>query len=476
MSAVLDRNASAAMERIARWRREGPARFAVDALGVPEAWDPVKKEGVLPWQWEASRKLVARKRLSVRSGKGVGKSAFLAWTILWFLCCFFPTKGACTAPTATQMSDVLWAELSMWHRRLKERMPALGEKFEWKSDEFCLLEAPKESFVVARTAREEKPEALQGVHQKHTLIIADEASGVADAIFEAGRGALSGENAYVVLASNPTRLSGLFYRTHHELGPLWETMQVNGEDVPLQTQAFRDEIIYEYGRDSNYYRVNVTGEFPSAEDDVVIPASLTAAALKRDVEPFGPRVWGLDVARFGSDRCVLVKRCENATLEPHKAWGGMDTMQTAGKVYAEWLNTPPEHRPHAIMVDVIGIGAGVCDRLQHLDLPALGINVAEEASCEEAYLRMRDELWFKARRWLERKDCRMVEDKTLTGELSLPKYSFTQTGKIKVESKDEMRKRYPRSPDVADAFCLTFALAAEHRGKQAYEPQAFADS
>ena len=467
---------SQAREQIARWRKGGPALFAVEALGVPKEWDTKTKRGVLPWQWKASAKLVEKMRLSIRAGKGVGKSAFLAWTILSFHTCYFPAKAGCTAPTATQMSDVLWAELSLWHRALRDRYPSLGEKFEWKVDAFVMKEAPQESFAVARTARPEKPEALQGLHSKHVLVIVDEASGVDDAIFDAGRGAMAGENCFVVFASNPTRLSGLFYKTHNELAPLWETLQVNGEDVPLQTQQFRDEIIYEYGRDSNYYRVNVTGDFPTAEDDVVIPKPLCEAALKRDVKPYGTRVWGVDIARFGSDRCVLVKRCENATLEPHISWGGMDTMQSAGKIFFEWKNTPAHERPVSIIVDVIGIGSGVVDRLIELDLPVIGLNVAELASVEDQFMRSRDEVWWRARQWLEKRACKLVEDKVLMAELSLPTYTFTSNGKIKVESKDEMRKRYPRSPDVADAFCLTFADAAYHRGPSAYEPQLFPDS
>ena len=94
----------------------------------------------------------------------------------------------------------------------------------------------------------------------------------------------------------------------------------------------------------------------------------------------------------------------------------------------------------------------------------------------ELYLRLRDELWFKARKWLEKKDVKLFPDETLIAELSLPKYKITSTGKLQVESKDEMKKRYPQSPDCADAFCLTFMQAAEHRGKQSYEPQFFADT
>ena len=464
-------------EKALAWRKGGPALFAVEALGLPPKWDPVAKEGVQEWQWEASDILVKRGRLSVRSGHNVGKSAFLSWCILWGHTCFFPVKGGCTAPTATQMSDVLWAELSKWHRVLSERLPLLGGKFAWKSDTFEMVEAPKESFSVARTARPEKPDALQGLHAHKgiVLVIVDEAPGVADGIFEAARGALADENSYAILAGNPTRLEGLFFETHHKLKPLWGTIQVNGETSPLQTQQFRDEIAFQYGKDSNVYRVHVQGEFPLEEADTVIPMSLCSAALVRDVQPHGKPIWGVDVARFGSDRTVLIKRCTNATLAAHVSWSGQDTMQTAGKVFAEWNATLPEDRPANIFVDVIGIGAGVADRLLELELPVVMVNVAESASVDDKYARLRDELWFRARAWLDKKNCKLVPDDILIAELSLPKYSFTSSGKIKVESKDEMKKRHPRSPDVADAFCLTFGDAAEYHGKQSYDPPHYED-
>ncbi len=470
-----DRELREARERIARWRAEGPARFAVEALGIPEKWNPVEKRGVLGWWWEASKHLVVTRRLTIRSGHGVGKSAFLAISILWFMICYFPCKIPCTAPTAHQLSDVLWAELAKWHRILTEASPALGELFEWTTDEFRLKEAPKESFAVARTARQEKPEALQGFHSDNLLIEADEASGIADVIFEVGQGSLSSDGSFVILTGNPTRREGFFFRTHTELRDRWAVMHVSGEDGELVDAQFRDDMAHQYGKDSNVYRVRVKGDFPTTEDDVVIPLDLLEAAAMREVTAHGKPVWGVDVARFGGDRTVLVKRVTNATLEKHKSWSGVDTMQTAGRVYAEWLDTPPEDRPESVFVDVIGIGAGVADRLQELGMPAIGVNVAESASIDDRYARLRDELWFNARRWFERKNCKLVDDPTLIAELSLPRYGFTSSGKLKVESKDDLKKRYPRSPDVADALVLTFGQVAEHKGRQSYEPESFED-
>ena len=104
-------------------------------------------------------------------------------------------------------------------------------------------------------------------------------------------------------------------------------------------------------------------------------------------------------------------------------------------------------------------------------LPVAAVNVAESASVSERFSRLRDELWFNARDWLSKRHCMLVKDDTLIAELSLPKYSFTSNGKIKVESKDELKKRYPQSPDVADALVLTFANQAITRGPGSYEPQ-----
>jgi hypothetical protein len=121
----------------------------------------------------------------------------------------------------------------------------------------------------------------------------------------------------------------------------------------------------------------------------------------------------------------------------------------------------PSERPDEILVDVIGLGAGVVDRLRELKLPARGINVGESASMKEAYMNLRAELWFKAREWLEEKSCTFAPELgTLRDELVVPRYTFTSSGKIQAESKADMKKRGHKSPNHADAFVLTFASNA----------------
>ena len=131
-------------------------------------------------------------------------------------------------------------------------------------------------------------------------------------------------------------------------------------------------------------------------------------------------------------------------------------------------SVPYKDRPSEILIDSIGLGAGVVDRLVELDMPARGINVAESSSMSDRYMRLRDELWFKCREWLEQKDCAIPDQDELVMELTAVQYEILSSGKFKVESKDQMKKRGFRSPDVADALMLTFAgLAVRASGSGA---------
>jgi phage terminase large subunit len=318
--------------------------------------------------------------------------------------------------------------------------------------------AEEESFAAGRVSRPETPEAFAGYHSPNMLLLGDEASGIAEPIFEVGIGAMSTPNARMALASNPTRPNGFFFETHHRLRDRWATIRVNSEDVPRATGHIAD-VIAVYGKDSNVYRVRVLGDFPTSEDDSVIPLHLCEAAIARDVQPSDAyrTVWGVDVARFGDDRTALAKRKGNVLLEPVKSWRGKDTMQTSGLLMDEWNETHKPDRPSEIIVDVIGMGAGVVDRLRELGLPVRGLNVAEQASAAERYMRLRDELWFRARNWLAGLDVKIPKDDALIAELVAPKYAVSSSGKVQVERKEEMKRRGLSSPDLADAFIHTFA-------------------
>lgn len=423
------------------------------------------------------------RRIAKRSGHGPGKTTTLAWIILHHAVFRFPQKTVATAPTSKQLFDALYAETVKWYNRL----PPDLQVFEVKAEEFTHLAAPKESFISFRTSSADKPEALAGVHEEWVLLIVDEASAVPEPIFESASGSMSGLNAITILTGNPTRRTGTFYDVFHrpEMMAMWTRFHTSGVGHPNVNPDYPKQIAAQYGENSNAYRVRVLGEFPLVDDDTVISFELLDAALKRDVNPLIVRpIWGVDVARKGKDASALAKRLGNVLMEPVKDWRGKDTMQTVGIIKNEWDNTLPSMRPSEINVDLIGIGAGVADRLRELGLPVRGINVSESASMSGRYNNLRSELWFKGRQWFEKKDCALNgtgwareqrqntwvwvvkpgadwQDDILAAELGMPTFDYTTNGKVIVEPKKLTIKRTGEdSPNRADAFLLTLASDA----------------
>ncbi len=410
------------------------------------------------------------RRLSIRSGHGVGKSTCAASLMVWFLLTRYPAKIVVTAPTASQLYDALFAEVK---RRIKEMPKALSQLLDMTTDRIVLKASPTEAFISARTSSKERPEAMAGVHSENVLLIFDEASGIPEEVFESAAGSMSGHNATTLLLGNPIRTSGMFYRTQTELAADWWTRAVSCYDNPLVSEDFIKDMGTRYGEESNAFRCRVLGEFPMAEEDTLIPMHLVEAAIERDIKPAAtmPVVWGLDIARQGMDRTALCKRRGNILLEPVKTWRDKDLMETVGLVLNEYETTPYQDKPQEILADIIGIGAGVVDRINELDIcPCRGVNVAEASPLKEKYNRLRDQLWAECKQWFEERECRIPKDDTLIAELTTPKFNFTTTGKLKVEAKQDMKKRGFASPDVADALILTFASSATtaFKGNQRY--------
>jgi hypothetical protein len=431
------------------------------------------------------------RKIAVKSGHGVGKTTVLAWLIVHQQLTYLPQKAVCTAPTSAQLFDALWADVGVWVSRLPEHLRAL---LEHQSEKLIYLPSPDESFTSVRTSRAEAPDALQGIHSDRVLLIGDEASGIPDAVFEASVGSMSGHDAVMILTGNPVRRSGLFFRVFEEMLEGWSRMTVSCLDSPRVAPAFVQQIVDDYGIDSNAYRVRVLGEFPLAEDDVYIPWELVEAARTRDIaeDPLVRPIWGLDCARMGDDASVLIKRRGRVVRDDIREWRKKDTMELAGLVKAEWDATPERDRPSMICIDSIGIGAGVADRLREQGLPVFDVNVGElPAIFEEHCLNLRAELWRKMKEWFLQRDVklphynkRMSQEteewfrsqglvpelvplsrsrlwERLQKDITAPTFKFTSSGKLQIEGKAEMKKRLRRSPDFADALVLTFAVDVE---------------
>ncbi len=436
-----------------------PVAFVEEVLGVTPD----------PWQRQLLGLLAkGERKVSVRSGHGTGKSTAASWAMLWYMLTRVPVKVVVTAPTASQLFDALFGECRRWAKLLP---PAIGELLEIKSDRIELKSSREEAFISARTSRAEQPDALQGIHAEYVLLVVDEAPGVSEAVFESAGGSMSGHNATTLLLGNPTKTQGYFYDTFNRLSSEWKNLHVSCLDSPRVSAEYVNEMKSRYGEGSNAYRVRVLGEFPLADDDTLISLELAQTAMDRDVvqNPGAPILWGLDVARYGTDSSALCKRQGNVVLEPVKTWRNLDLMSLTGAVLHEYEMADYKSKPAEILVDSIGLGAGVVDRLRELKVPCRGINVGESPAVKGQYMNLRAELWGKAKTWLEARDCKLPRDERLVNELSSPRYSFMSNGKLKLESKDDMKRRGLASPDVADAFVLTFASEAATAGG-AYAP------
>ncbi len=423
---------------------ERPSRSPVG----PELWQGDLLEDV------ATAKKEGKRRFSIKSGHGTGKSTTEAWLILWFVLFHRDLKVPVTANSQDQLRDILWAEIAKWHRELP---PFLKDMVEVSAERVFVKADPEGAFAVARTARPEKPEALQGFHAGTLAFFIDEASGVEDVIFETAGGSLSSEHSWVFMFANPTRPSGYFYNSHNKNRSTWRCYTIPCSASSRVSPNYPMEMAHEYGEGSNVFRIRVQGEFPLSDDNSVISLGMVEPSIGREVSPSGvSEVWGLDVARFGDDTTALAKRFGNTLCEPIKEWKKLDLMQICGLVVSEFRLA--KRRPASINVDVIGLGAGVVDRLNELGLPVRGVNVAESPAVDgHLYMRQRDELWFRAKEWFETRAVSIPRDDGLIEELIGPTYKIESSGKLKVESKDDMKKRGVKSPNKADAFCLTFA-------------------
>jgi len=434
-----------------------------DHNGNPPSFDP--------WQLDALFQFGEGHRgISIAACHGPGKTAVSAWCIVYSLLFRHPLRAVATAPSRGQIEGAMMSEIVKWI----SKMPmVLQNLLEVKAMSVVLRAKPKTVYFEARTARPENPEALQGIHEDegHVLLIVDEASGVHEKIFESAGGSMSGHNCQTILMSNPTRTSGFFFNTHHKEKDRWFTIRISHEDSSRVTDEFVEDMALRYGRDSNTFRVRAMGLFPRSDLDALIPFEVVQSARDRDIvvpKNIG-KVWGVDVARFGDDSTVIVKR-SNIAVDPEIViWDQQDTMATSNRILAMYREEPQETKPSEILVDVIGMGAAVVDRLYELGLPVRGINVSERSQYSDRYVNLRTELWFLTREWLEGRNnklpncdgtCRDVQSCTherLAAELTTLRYDVTSGGKFNAESKRDLKKRGYKSPDVADALVLTFA-------------------
>ncbi len=444
--------------------RKNPVLFAKEVL----QFEPDE------WQHKALMDLAENPKVAIKSGQGVGKTGLEAAALLWFLCCYPYPRIVATAPTKQQLHDVLWSEISKW----MSKSPLLSGILKWTKTYIYMIGNEKRWFAVARTAT--KPENMQGFHEDNMLFIVDEASGVADPIMEAILGTLSGKNNKLLLCGNPTRTSGTFYDAFHNDKAQYKYHTVSSRNSPRTNKDNIASLDRKYGKQSNVVRVRVDGEFPEQDDDVFIPFSLIENSTMTEFSPQKiPNLIhiGCDVARFGDDKTVIgYKIDEKVTF--YKKCQGQDTMKTADDIILlgeqlvmKYQLAPTKDIPIPVKVDDGGVGGGVVDRLRQIKR-----NNPERFWWLEVYpvkfgQRIKHKYYHDSTTYMmavvkkllqpydEQGNEKPVElilpnDNDLVAQLSVRKYELTEVSKIKIESKETMKKRGLPSPDEADCVLL----------------------
>lgn len=402
-------------------------------------------------------------REAVASGHGIGKTALVAWIILWAMSTRPHLNGVVTANTSNQLATKTWRELSLWHKRALN-----AHWFKWTATRFTHKDHPETWFVAAVPNTEQNSEAFAGTHAKHVLMIYDEASAIPDVIWEVSEGAMTTPRAMWFCYGNPTRNTGRFRTCFQADRHRWHTEQIDSRTCKMTNKAELQEWVDTYGEDSDFVRVRVKGQFPRAGTMQFIPSDLVDLAMRADAEYESyflmPTIFGGDVARYGDDKSVAVLRQGRKIVRMWK-FRELNTMQLSTE-YAAILR---EYKPDAAFVDELGIGAGVVDRLRMLGHEIIGVNVGKEAEKKELYYNKRSEIWARMRAWLV-DGADLPNDSELKDALIGVEYGFDKKERTQLERKKDMKARGLPSPDEGDAIALTFTDPVVAKRYQSFEP------
>jgi hypothetical protein len=461
--------------------------------GIKKDWfQPFEKGKHITWQqWiillciEKALLGKAPSKISVVSGRGIGKSSIIALIIIWFLFSFPNSQVPCTAVTADQLSEAMWKELSVW----LDKMPVnIKSRFELSSDHLRVKEAPLKWFARARTASKERPEALSGVHADWIFAFIDEASAVHEKVFEMGQGILTSPNAFMLMISNGTTGSGYFYRSHHENSASYQCLSFDSMDSPIVNLKYVQSIIDEYCanispeqyNEVTEYRVNVSGLFPKAgvmDEKGYIPLLEEKDIIEEggDYTYVGHKLMGVDPAGDGDDTAAFVGRDRVRMNVLHEEQ--LSTPITiASKILtlAEKIGIDVEDFMD-IIIDAFGVGHNVS---QEVAIMTKGkgrtypVNTGSSCELEEdrlLFINQRAEGYWKMRTWIKKGGVIGIYPGFKKELLSI---KYRRVGdKIQIEPKLDMKKRGIKSPNLADAAANTFLREMNSRFMTPYEAE-----
>ena len=402
-------------------------------------------------QVEILKAMSRSRRVSVVGCNGSGKDWAAARVVLWWMNTRHPAKAIVTGPTARQVDDIVWNEIRYAYGNAQDRLA--GRMF--RTSRYALDE---QSFALGFATN--SPYNLQGFHSPNLLVVITEAHAVDDGDMDAIRRL---NPTRLLMTGNPFVTAGVFYDSHHSRRELYKTVQIGAFDTPnvkarrvlVPGMVTRRDIADrkdEWGDDSPLYVGGVLGQFPDDLEETAVPLRAATEAARRELKAEGPVVLGCDVARFGHDKTVVVRRQGQVARIVWRV-RGHDTMETVGflKRYCD------EHRIDSIVVDDTGVGGGVVDRLREVRPRGARVVAFKGGASPESdgyFMNRVGEVWWIMRQAYIAGELDTDDDPALIGQVASRGYKRESDGRIHLQSKYKMRK----SPDEADALAMTFAV------------------
>jgi len=423
--------------------------------------------------------------ISIMAGQGTGKDGWTAWFIQWFLFCFKNVLIPCTAPSADQLKNILWTEVSRWLNRTGNDgkalvSPMIKDKIVVQNDR--IYRKPGKggditNFAFPKTANpkddaEAQAKTLYGFHDIHMAIIADDAAGILDPVFKPLEGTVTKDCNFVILLFNPIFNTGFAIET--QTGPFahkWIRLHWDSEESELVTRQHIKDMEEKYGRESNTFRTLVKGLPPIADNDSIIPYAWVMEATKREITPdeYEPRIGGCDPGAGGDNTVIRIRHGLKVEEKRYK-FSSPNSIEVGDWAAAIAL----EEQLDALFFDVIGIGNGAYYEAKKVlagsKCKVYAVDVRNTAYEDEKYANVNAELTYRLRQKFEDKTISIPKDQILIEELSAPR--MKRVGRKEgIEDKYEVKKRlkFNRSPNDADALKLTFAkndLIFRRHGKE----------
>ncbi len=440
-------------------------------------------EGIGGFIWSKQRLIcesVTKNRFTaVPSCHGVGKSAIAARIGAAWIATEPPGDAflVTSAPSFHQVRGILWRELNRVHRL--GHLPGIMNQTEWHFG--------NELVAFGRKPDDQDMTAFQGIHARKVLVIFDEACGVPPPLWDAAETLVTNDESRMLAIGNPDDPASRF-ASICKPGSGWNVIPISAFDSPnltgeyipesliplLTSRTWVEERRRKWGETSPLYVAKVLGQFPDISDDVLIPMSLLTKAQNTDYVPTRDdvKVLGVDIARLGRDKTVLVFR-HGTKIRIYKSYSKKDLMTTVGWI----LHAARELGVDWVVLDDTGVGGGVTDRLRELKksgeitFNVLPLNFGAAAAVSKTkktrnvrFYNIRSQIYWDFKEMLTYDEVDL-DSPTSNGDspmedalsqLGSMKYGPNSRGEIQLESKEDYKDRTKLdSPDEADAIVLS---------------------